>query len=355
MINEACIRRIMYEHADTRKRDPTTQYMFAHMDECIEQVRTWILYDSWVPSKAFHTTHVEPSNGKKRDIDYVPYWPDGVMHWVLIDTVFRELVPKMDYYCVAGIRGRGPHKTAKYVQRWKVTDPKGMKYGAELDIHHNFPESDHGFIKTGYRKFIKDKYWLSNADKIVDSFQNGLPIGYVTSHWFQNIAMTPFDRFMRSQPGVKHYYRYVDNIHLYGPNKRKLHRALDAAIQWLKDAHYTVNASWQVYRTDYIGDDGEHHGRAIDGVGFVVYCDHTILRKRTTRRLIRLCVRISKRENCTPSLRQARSAACRIGQLKHADMHHFRKKYVDDVIEYKQVRRIQRNASRRMCRETTAV
>lgn len=97
-----------------------------------------------------------------------------------------------------------------------------MKYGAELDIHHCFPESDHDFIEYGYRQLIKDKYWLRMADAVVDSFPNGLPIGYVTSHWFQNLAMTAFDRYVRGLDGVEHYYRYVDNVHLYGPNKRTL-------------------------------------------------------------------------------------------------------------------------------------
>ena len=53
--------------------------------------------------------------------------------------------------------------------------------------------------------------------------------------------MTAFDRYVRGLDGVAHYYRYVDNIHLYGPNKRKLHRALQAAMEWLAAADYTCN------------------------------------------------------------------------------------------------------------------
>lgn len=230
------------------------------------------------------------------------------------------------------------------MEYWIKTDRAGTKYGAELDIHHNFPETDHDFAMYGYRQLIKDKYWLRLADAVVQSFANGLPIGYVTSHWFQNLAMTAFDRYVRSLDGVRHYYRYVDNIHMYGPNKRKLHRALQAAMDWLCAAGYTINNSWQVYRTDYIDADGEHRGRALDGLGFVIYCDHTIYRKRTSKRLIRLCLDISKRPRGNPTPHQARQAACRIGQLKHADMHHFRVKHVDGVISYRKVRKAIQNA-----------
>ena len=217
-------------------------------------------------------------------------------------------------------------------------DAAGMRYGAELDIRHCFPESEHDFIKYGYRQLIKDKYWLRTADAVVDSFGCGLPIGYVTSHWFHNLAMTAFDRYVRSLDGVKHYYRYVDNVHMYGPNKRKLHRALQEAMDWLCAAGYTCNASWQVYRTDYKDKDGNHVGRAVDGLGFVIYCDHTILRKRTTRRLIRLYLDI-KRRGGKPTPKQARSAAARVGQLDWADMQNFKARHVDGVVRYRVIRR----------------
>lgn len=129
----------MFDHAKKRMRDPTTLPALMHADACIDQAIEWIRYGGWTPSKPIHTEHYEPSNGKLRDIDYVPYWPDGVMHWILIESIYDEVVPKLDPYCVAGIRGRGPHSTAKRVQYWVKTDKAGTKYGGELDIHHNFP------------------------------------------------------------------------------------------------------------------------------------------------------------------------------------------------------------------------
>lgn len=52
------------------------------------------------------------------------------MHWVLIEAIYDVVVPKMDPYCIAGIKGRGPHSAAKQVARWMKTDRAGMKYGA---------------------------------------------------------------------------------------------------------------------------------------------------------------------------------------------------------------------------------
>ena len=72
----------MFEHAKKRMDDPTTVPALLHADECVAQVQHWIVCGDWVPSKPIHTRHYEPSNGKLRDIDYVPFWPDGVMHWI---------------------------------------------------------------------------------------------------------------------------------------------------------------------------------------------------------------------------------------------------------------------------------
>lgn len=175
----------MVDHAKKRMRDPTTLPALTHIETCIDKVQRWIIYGGWTPSEPIHTQHYEPSNGKLRDIDYVPYWPDGVMHWVLIEAIYDVVVPKMDPYCIAGIKGRGPHSAAKQVARWMKTDRAGMKYGAELDIHHCFPESDHDFIEYGYRQLIKDKYWLRLADAVVDSFPNGF------ADWICDIALVP--------------------------------------------------------------------------------------------------------------------------------------------------------------------
>ena len=85
-------------------------------------------------------------------------------------------------------------------------------------------------------------------------------------------------------------------------------------------------------------------GGALDGLGFVIYCDHVSYRKHTTRRLIRLCLDIKARPHGVPTQRQARQAACRIGQLKHANMHRFRVKYVDGVVSYRKIRKVVQNA-----------
>ena len=166
MTDRNFIRGEMLEHAKKRMDDPTTVPALLHADECVAQVQHWIICGDWVPSKPIRTRHYEPSNGKLRDIDYVPFWPDGVMHWILIDSIYDRVVPKLDPYCVAGIRGRGPHSTKKHVEYWIKTDRAGTKYGAELDIHHNFPETDHDFVMYGYRQLIKDKYWLRLADAV---------------------------------------------------------------------------------------------------------------------------------------------------------------------------------------------
>ena len=75
MTDREFIRRCMVDHAKKRMHDPTTLPALTHIETCIDQVQHWIIYGGWTPSEPIHTQHYEPSNGKLRDIDYVPYWP----------------------------------------------------------------------------------------------------------------------------------------------------------------------------------------------------------------------------------------------------------------------------------------
>ena len=85
----------VFEHVGSRKKDPTAKYLMNNLDNCIDQIQNWIISDSWIPSKPIHTTHIEPSNGKIREIDYVPFYPDCVIHWILIDSIYDKVVAKM--------------------------------------------------------------------------------------------------------------------------------------------------------------------------------------------------------------------------------------------------------------------
>ncbi len=53
--------------------------------------------------------------------------------------------------------------------------------------------------------------------------QRGLPIGNLTSQFFANVYLNPFDHFIKEQLGIRYYLRYVDDFVILGQDKRRLH------------------------------------------------------------------------------------------------------------------------------------
>lgn len=342
MIDPKFIENTIREAASQRNDTCAINRVLNNIDNHVKWIQNAIITRTWTPSKPKHKTIREAGSGKIREIDYVPFFPDCCMCWILVKSVEKQIMNRLDPFCLANVKGKGPHNGLKYVTRWIQEDQKHTKYGGEADIHHCFESFGKEFVKYSVRLYVKDSCLLWLADTIIDGFKGkGLPIGYPTSHWFANISLTALDRLVRSMDGVDHYYRYVDNIHIFGSNKRKLHKALFRIIDWLHNAGLSVNNEYQIYRID------DKNGRCSDGLGYKVYRSKVVYRKRGIRKFRRIILR------CKYSSSECRSILCREGQLHHANMYNWSHKYLYNTVNTKLIRRIVRNDSREIQRRAT--
>jgi RNA-directed DNA polymerase len=101
----------------------------------------------------------------------------------------------------------------------------------------------------------------------------GLPIGNLTSQFWSNVYMNPFDWFVQRELGCGAYLRYVDDFALFSDNKRTLWAWRDAIIGRLATLRLTAHEhAAQIARTR----DG------VPWLGFVVYPTHRKLKRRNT-------------------------------------------------------------------------
>lgn len=115
-----------------------------------------------------------------------------------------------------------------------------------------------------------------------------------------------FDHFCRE--GLKHYYRFMDNIFIMHEDKVFLRLMAELAVMHLaRDWKLRINRSWNIHRTC----DG------IDFCGQKIFADHALLRKRTKQALCAQVARLRKRGLNDEQIR--RKAASRLGLAKHAD------------------------------------
>lgn len=275
---------------------------------------------AYVPSPYIIKEICDHSSGKIRTIHKPRYFPDQVIHWALMLQLQPILMKGMYEYSCGSIPGRGPEYGRKHLRRWLDTDYRNTKWCLKLDIEKFYPSVDNEVMKAAFRRKIKDKDCLWLIDTIIDS-AHGLPIGNYTSQWFSNFLLEPLDHFIKEQLRIPYYMRYVDDLVLLGPNKKKLHQARKEIEAFLTKMKLRIKPNWQVFMVDK---------RAIDYLGFRFFRNRTILRKRNALRIRRRFRRIEKKGYLT--YKDACAVVSYWGWIKRTDSYHFYHKYCKPIV-----------------------
>ncbi len=249
-------------------------------------------------------------NGKIREISRLPYYPDRIVHHAVmnvLEPIWIKLFTIDTYSC---IKGRGIHLAAKKVKQCLIDDKEGTKYCLKLDVRKFYPSIDHDVLKEILRRKIKDNDLLWLLDEIIDSAP-GVPIGNYLSQYFANLYLAYFDHYIKEVEKIKHYYRYCDDVVIFGSGKAALHTLRVRIDRYLKDRlKLDVKGNWQVFPVK---------DRGVDFLGYRFWHTHTLLRKSIKKNFARKMVRL-KRE----ALRQSYSAYW--GWAKHCNSYNLIKK-----------------------------
>lgn len=291
-----------------KRNRPEVMAVLKDVDSHVSLVRELIRDGKYVPCKVRESVIREGSNNKERRITTINYFPDQVIHWCLM-LVIKGYIQSSSYALSCGsMPDRGGHYGKKFVERWLRNNYADTRYCAKLDIHHFYPSIDHELMNQTLEHKFKDVRLLSLCRKIIDHYGEGLPIGFLTLQWFSNFFLQSLDYYIKQVLGIRYYVRYMDDMVLFGSNKRKLHRAVDRIRDFLARRKLKLKGNWQVFRTD---------SRPIDFLGFRFYRNKTTLRKNLMLRAAR-----SAREVChkySPTERESRKLMSYLGWIRHAD------------------------------------
>lgn len=283
----------------------------------------------------YHLTEiVEGHKHKHRKIAKPPFKYDQMEQYVLL-SVYKPIVMHSIYpFAHGSLPGRGPLQSMKVIEDWIQHDPKNTRYCAEGDIHHCYPSVDQDILSDMNHQRIKDDEFMEELDKCIYASPKGLAPGSPTSVYLIHFMFTPMDYFISSLPGVAHYLRHMDNIYLFGSNKKKLRKAMEMVKSYVeKNYHMELNHNYQTYPLDYIGKDGEHHGRPLDAVGYIFFRDHTVLRKATMLKATRKATTLSKKDKI--NYYDSNQMLSRLGFFKHCKMHNVFDKRISPYINVK--------------------
>lgn len=255
---------------------------------------------------------------KQRLITVPKFFPDQIIHWVLILVIEPIIMKGMYRFNCGSIPSRGGLEAKKYVER-ALKDEK-VRYVAKLDISKFFNTVDTKILLSMFERKIKDKKVIDLIEKILKNGGEGLPIGYYTSQWFSNFFLEGFDHFVKEELKIKYYVRYVDDMVLLDTNKRRLRKAIVEIEKYLREIGLKLKPNYQVWKV---------HSRPIDFVGFRFYKEKTLLRKKIFFRLCRRVRNVKKANYIT--VHQAQGILSLLGWLTHIDGCKF---YKENIYDY---------------------
>ena len=245
---------------------------------------------------------------KYRLITVPRFYPDQIIHWLVVMAIQPVLERGMYRYCCGSIPNRGGIDAKAFVET-AIQDGK-MRYVAKLDISKFFNSVNPTILLSMFERKIKDRKMLSLIEKVLRNGGDCLPIGYYTSQWFSNFFLEGLDHYIKEQLHIKYYVRYVDDMVLIDSNKRKL------------------------------------HSRPIDFVGYRFYKHRTVLRKKI---FFRLCRRIRKvKHTGRISPHQAMSILSLLGWLSHIKAREWYKKKIYPYAPKNKLKRIVSNHSKKL-------
>ncbi len=273
-------------HSSLGKRNQRrVKHILDNMDVYAIKIKDMLLTYRYEPSPYVEKTIIDGANKKERVICKPRYYPDQIIHWALMLQIQPVIMRGMYEYCCGSVPGKGTGYGQKTLRKWLNSDHKNTKYCLKLDISKFYPSINNEILKEMFRRKIKDGRCLFLIDKIVDS-SKGLPIGNYTSQWFSNFYLEGLDHYIKEVLRAKYYIRYVDDIVILCPNKRKLHKMFECIRIYLSEIKLSVKGDWQIFSVDK---------RPIDFLGFKFYRNKTILRKRTALRIMRRMRKIKKK------------------------------------------------------------
>ncbi len=292
------------------------------------------LLQNMLINKTYHTseyqTFYKTEGNKKRLIYKLPYFPDRICQWAVLQVIEPILLRNFTADTYSAIPGRGIHLCFYRLQEAMQKDVKGSQYCLKIDAKQYYPSIDHAILKEKYRRLFKDDDLLWLLDEVIDSTpgEAGIPIGNYLSQYSGNFYLSAFDHWIKEVKGVKHYFRYMDDIVILHESKEYLHRLRKEIDEYFHTKlKLTIKENWQVFPT---------FKRGLDYVGYRSFLEYTLLRKSTCKTFKAKMVAINKKRLNGEEL--SYSEWCSInsykGWLKHCDSYRLQEKYMKPLERY---------------------
>lgn len=276
-----------------------------------------------------YNIYYKMERGKRRLIADLPLYPDRILHCAIAIAIEDELNRKLIYQSHASIKGHGTHTLMMDFRKHLHNNPK-LRYGLSMDIHQFYANIPPDRIKAMLREYLKDDELLFLLDRIIDNYNStghtGIPLGGRLSPLFANLYLNGLDHYLKERCHVHIYGRYMDNIYVLGNSKQWLHQIEKETVAYLGELGLTLNPTT-------IQPIDSTHG--MDMVGWVVYSDHILIRKKTKLKMKKAFASVNAKLDRCEELNEHDLGMMNsyVGCLKWFDSYNLRKKVIQPVLD----------------------
>jgi len=191
--------------------------------------------------------------GKLRVIQALPFFPDRIVHHAIMLVCGEFWKRSLIRDTFQSLPGRGTHDVRRRVQK-HIAEENPMYY-LQLDVNKFYPSIKHWVVeKYAIDKFIKCPRTIKLLKEILHSIE-GLPIGSFLSQIWGNLVISPIDWFIKQDLGLKGYYRYCDDLVIFGDSKDELHEIREVVSSHISELHLNVKDSWVLHSVEDNGLD----------------------------------------------------------------------------------------------------
>jgi RNA-directed DNA polymerase len=290
---------LAYRKASKGKRGKGVAATFEHrLEDNLVSLQQELQARTYAPGQ-YSSFHIhEP---KRRLISAAPF-RDRVVHHALCNVIEPVFERSFIHDSYANRASKGTHRALDRCQQFA----RRHRYVLQCDLAQFFPAIDHAILRAILARKLPDPDVIWLVDRILESGvgvlsdeyrmswypgddlfatlrPRGLPIGNLTSQFWANCYLNPFDHFVKRELHCKGYLRYVDDFLLFAGDKATLWAWRAAIVERLAQLRLTIHP-------------GAHPRPVTEGIpflGFVLYPEHRRLKRRKVvhyRRRIRMLV-----------------------------------------------------------------
>lgn len=168
---------------------------------------------------------------KERVISVAPF-VDRVVHHAVVGLLEPIYERRFIYDSYATRKGKGSHAAILRAQQFL----RRYNWFFKTDIEQYFASINHERLLTLLARKVKDAAFLDLTARIIhngDHAGRGLPIGNLTSQFFANVYLDPFDHWVKTQLKVQGYVRYMDDFVLFAHDREQAKAWRGAVSEYL--------------------------------------------------------------------------------------------------------------------------